>query len=289
MAITLDLSGREAFQNQVSNLARVLSGPNDPVVLANVLGDVAMYLEGSDASLTPNLVRDGYWESWITLACARVIRRGMICVDVGANCGYYSALFAKMGANIVIAMEPNPYLAAMMKKTFSLNIMPNVLVAQVAAGGTFRTDKLIIPQGNWGISGFRSSELLVKRFNKAGVKIMDEVEVSVVTLDYFLKELDHVDFIKVDVETAEREVWHGMQKTLARNPQCIVCMEVSFVSGSRDYAWTEFADEIRDGGWTIKYVDYDGSIIHEAKSLNEDVEDAWGMIWITNTNQEENL
>lgn len=57
----------------------------------------------------------------------------------------------------------------------------------------------------------------------------DPVDVSTVTLDSALKDWGRVDFIKIDVEGAEAHVFKGMQKTIQRHPNVIVCMEVSSV------------------------------------------------------------
>lgn len=54
------------------------------------------------------LTRDGFWESWVTLALARLVRPGMKAWNIGANMGYYAAQMALLGAEVA-AWEPNPH------------------------------------------------------------------------------------------------------------------------------------------------------------------------------------
>ena len=46
---------------------------SDQAVLCRVLGRYIFYADPSDVGITPHLCLDGYWESWITLALARII------------------------------------------------------------------------------------------------------------------------------------------------------------------------------------------------------------------------
>src|SRR5262245_8546714 len=66
----------------------------DGRLACRVLGKHIMFVEPQDCGITPHLALNGYWESWITLAMARLVRPGWRCIDVGANVGYYALLLA---------------------------------------------------------------------------------------------------------------------------------------------------------------------------------------------------
>jgi len=76
---------------------------------------------------------DGFWESWITLAVARHLRPGSRRIDVGANCGYFTALFASLvgSAGRVWAWEPNPDLARDLRESIRLNGYGSVALAEL--------------------------------------------------------------------------------------------------------------------------------------------------------------
>ncbi len=282
MTIFLDLSSRQHLEVQCKRYAGYVSSPRASVVTANVLCDVLMFMGESDSNVTPNLVRDGFWEAWITLAIARAVKPGMNCVDVGANCGYYSALFAKMGAGRVLAIEPNAILAELMRTTFRVNDMKNVEVLAVAAGSEAHSDTLVVPECNWGVSGLQSSKALMTRLaDFIPARNVSMTNVLVFPFDTLLASWDRVDFIKVDVEGSEYEVWQGMQETLAKNPQAIVVMEVGVMPGSRDYKWADFEAEIMGTGWKVQTIDASGDVVDGVKVLDTNTKDSWGMVWLT--------
>ena len=70
-----------------------------------------------------DLCLGGHWESWITLAIARLVRPGWRCLDVGANHGYYTLIMADgVGpTGNVLAVEPNRKPARLLPLTLSVN------------------------------------------------------------------------------------------------------------------------------------------------------------------------
>src|SRR5258707_8071492 len=95
----------------------------DGLVLARILGRQKILLNGSDRGFACHLMLDGFWEMWLTQFLAGQVKPGMTVVDVGANFGYYTVLFADAvgDAGRVIAVEPNPDAAALLRETVLLN------------------------------------------------------------------------------------------------------------------------------------------------------------------------
>ena len=80
------------------------------------------------------------------------------------------------------------------------------------------------------------------------------VEVKTVRLDDALPA--KVDFIKIDAEGAEREIWRGMRRVIANNPDLQIFMEFN---AARSYNPREFLGQIEKDGFAPAYIDRNGS------------------------------
>jgi len=105
----------------------------DGRIVARVLGSTKIVVEQDDFSLAPHLVMDGFWESWVTVWCLANTRPSDRVLNIGANCGYFSLLFARI-ASKVVAVEPQPRLAANIRRSAMLNGLANLAVEEVVAG-----------------------------------------------------------------------------------------------------------------------------------------------------------
>lgn len=115
--------------------------PNRRLV-ASVLGSFKLVVDAEDLSLTPHLVLDGFWESWITLWFQANVRPGDRLLNVGANCGYYAVLAATQGAEVV-AVEPQPRLAEGIEMSAVLNgVDGRLLVRRCVASDCSETVRL---------------------------------------------------------------------------------------------------------------------------------------------------
>ena len=104
---------------------------------------------GIDTVFTPHLIRDGYWESWFTVAMMRHIKPGMRVADVGANCGYYTLLFGHLvgPTGKVLACEPNPALGPLVEMSARFNGLNHVEVYKGAVGDKSGTVELAVGLG----------------------------------------------------------------------------------------------------------------------------------------------
>jgi FkbM family methyltransferase len=224
----------------------------DGVALCRVLGKYLVYADTEDAGIVPHLCFSGCWESWITLAVARLIRPGWRCVDVGANHGYYTLLMAD-GAGptgTVVAVEPNTKPAQLLPLTLSVNGMGTwVEVVEKAASDTDGEQlELLIP------AHFGLNARIAGRGEGVGA---EAVEVETTTVDRLTRSWPRVDLIKIDVEGAEEAVWRGMQETLARNPDLIVILEVN---ADRYEDPRKFFSELERAGFPLRYINDDGDM-----------------------------
>ena len=220
-------------------------------ILCRVLGQYKMYATSSDITVTPHLCLDGYWESWVTLALCRAVQPAYACVDVGANHGYYTLIMADAAgpAGRVLAIEPNPDLADLVRLTVTLNgFEKSVTVLERAATDIDATEvQLVIPR-------HRLANATICRSAEAS----DDVRhVQTVSLDRAVEDWPKVDLVKIDAEGAEHEIWRGMRETLARNSMITLIMEVN-VGRYPDPA--AFLDEIVSAGFILREIATDSTI-----------------------------
>lgn len=184
----------------------------DGLILARVLGGPKMLLRSSDRGFSRHVMLDGYWESWLTVFCARFLQPDMVAFDVGANLGYYTLLFANRvgAAGRVIAIEPNPETFELLSETVALNGYGGMtsLVCAAASSRSGESAELFVPLGEP-----KNATIAFAGNNRAS-----ELTASVptVSIDALAKPLERVDFVKIDVEGAEPQVLEGMAATIER-------------------------------------------------------------------------
>lgn len=219
--------------------------------LCRVLGKYKMYVDTRDTGIAPHLSLEGYWESWVTVAVARMVRPGWRCVDIGANFGYYTMLLADAVGpeGYVAAIEPNPELAELLTKSIGLNGFGGFTkVVQKAASDQSGTDVDLAVDRT--ILGGGS---LFKMSREHDVTF----RVQTVTVDDITQAWPAVDFIKIDAESAEEKIWRGMSRTIEKNPGLKVLMEFN---PGRYSDPSSFLGEIRQAGFSVGLVGFDSLV-----------------------------
>jgi len=143
-------------------------------------------------SLHPEMVR----------AIKAVVKPGSVCLDVGANVGCLTLImsFCAGPTGRVIAVEPQPRVAAQLRENIALNNLPNVQVIEAALCDTDgKVQFYTFPEGefNQGISGLSGSDRATRAIEVralSGRKFQEELNLST------------CDLIKIDVQGHERTV-----------------------------------------------------------------------------------
>jgi FkbM family methyltransferase len=167
----------------------------------------------------------------------RFLRPGMTVLDLGAHQGLYTLLASKQvgPTGRVFSFEPSPRERRKLRAHLVLNFCVNVRVQPIALGVRQATADLFVVQGYE--TGCNSLKPPV-----VGSGTLP-VSVRVDTLDHWIETvpLDHVDFIKLDVEGAELDVLQGATMLLHRRPRPLILAEVQDV---RTAPWGYRASEI---------------------------------------------
>ncbi|HEX8143164.1 MAG TPA: FkbM family methyltransferase [Pyrinomonadaceae bacterium] len=224
----------------------------DKTALCRVLGKYIMFVDTEDIGITPHLCFNGYWESWITMALAQAVKPGWRAIDIGANHGYYTLIMADaVGADgAVLAVEPNPRLAELLKRNIDVNGFPRStrLLSKAISDESASRVTFVIPEGNRSMNGTLCG---------AGAPGDKVFEVETTTLDEAVKDWPRVDFIKIDAEGAEEGIWRGMQRTLEQNPAITIIMEVNALKYRDPRA---FIRQILDAEFSLRYIDYESNV-----------------------------
>ena len=157
----------------------------------------------------------GLWEPETTHFISMRVKPSMNVLDVGADIGYYTLLFAKLvGAKgNVYAFEPIPKAKQYLDKNVELNELKNVSTFGFALFDDAGMACLEDP--------FNKSKInpQKKRLSK------NDIQVEMKVFDGWRSEesTNCVDFIKLDVEGAEMNILRGMRETIKRDrPEILV-------------------------------------------------------------------
>ena len=181
-------------------------------VLASVLGNHKFFLSPiKDVGTSASLVKDGYWESPTSVVMARSLKQYDVCIDVGANCGYFSCIMASKSSK-VYAYEPNINMIDNFKKTIKANGYQNKIELLNKAVFSDCSRKILsFPSDDYGTGS------LFANFENI-------LDVDCVTIDSIYKN-KKVDLIKIDAEGSELDILNGAVLTLSNNPNIIILLE----------------------------------------------------------------
>lgn len=143
----------------------------------------------------------GYYGLSLSREITRMAAAGGLLVDVGANIGYYSILWAAArGENRVIAFEVNPRALSFLERNVDRNSLSSRIdIQKVAVGERSGKARFCLgPEDQTGWGGF------------SPVPEEECIEVPVISLDDFFRDsARHIDILKVDAEGADFWVLKG--------------------------------------------------------------------------------
>jgi FkbM family methyltransferase len=136
------------------------------------------------------------------------VRRGDIVLDCGANIGVFTKKALSRGASLVVAIEPAPRTLEALRRNFEEEIKSGRVI--------------VYPKGVWDRDA--ELELALDTINQAanslimGKEDAPKIRVPLTTIDEIVAELKlpRVDFIKMDIEGAEKRAIQGASHTIQR-------------------------------------------------------------------------
>lgn len=189
---------------------------------SNFKSDYAI-VQGSKMFLDPgdslDLSINGVYGELDTKIIREEIHEGDIVIDVGANIGYYTLIFAQLvgSSGKVFAFEPESKNFEILKKNIEINNYPNIVAEQKIVSDKSGIVKLFIAEH--GIVGHRINQ------QKSSQKF---IEVESIILDNYIKKLNldnKINFIKIDVEGSEPKVLEGAKEIMQKSNQLKIFTE----------------------------------------------------------------
>lgn len=146
--------------------------------------------------------------------CERLLRKGDVVFDVGANVGYTTMFFSSLVGEdgLVVSLEPVPRSFALLQRACGGGRLPNVKCLNIAASNAEGELEMFV------------SEMLDR------ASVIEEsgsvtVTVQADTLDSLATKFGFPRFVKIDVEGFEATVIEGMQAILHQENSPIIVFE----------------------------------------------------------------
>jgi FkbM family methyltransferase len=152
-----------------------------------------------------------------------IIKPGFVCIDLGANVGYYSTFLSMYSHETghVHAIEPVELFANVFKKNTAEFALDNITLYQTALGSENKNIQMGTPL----IDGvFRHG--LTKIVDDEEAKNLHTYEVKMCVPDELFSTLSKLDFLKCDVEGYEVIIMPHFMKTIAKFKP-LIQMEIS--------------------------------------------------------------
>jgi FkbM family methyltransferase len=151
------------------------------------------------------------YEPDVTAAIRRHTRAGMTIVDIGANIGAHTLLFAKLtgSGGRVIAFEPTDFAFSKLKRNLSLNDAAHVEAVKLALSDSDLPPREVNFRSSWRTDGSRRDGVSTVAFQR---------------LDAWSEQtkLGKIDLVKIDVDGNEFPLIVGGRETIARNRPLIL-------------------------------------------------------------------
>ncbi|OON70647.1 FkbM family methyltransferase [Hymenobacter sp. CRA2] len=145
----------------------------------------------------------------------QLVKPGYVCLDIGANLGYYSVALSRLvgPAGKVLAVEPVPLFQRIWEDNVQVSGHDNLMLLPYALGGKNDVVRMGTPARN----GLLHHGMTKVADSSPTEQYGQYYDVQMRVPDELLADFDRLDFIKCDVEGFEYEVFRHMQGTLRRH------------------------------------------------------------------------
>ena len=183
------------------------------VVVPTCCNGIKMFVDFNDG-IDKSIFNHGFCDRGLTDYIIKNIKHDDVCVDVGANIGWFSCLLGFF-ANLVYSFECNSIVFNRLACNVYLNNLCDKVVLSSNALGSFNGKSDFVSYTH---SGHRHLGNDVRfRNNYTGIS-----KVNVRRLDDYLCDIEHFDFLKIDVEGYEFDVIKGGSHLIEKFKPAIV-------------------------------------------------------------------
>jgi FkbM family methyltransferase len=225
-----------------------------------------MFIIPNDLGISRELAIYKIHEPLTTSLINKILKNGMVCLDVGSNIGYYvlleSELVGKEGK--VIGIEPSPINFEYLKKNTDISLNKNIEIYNFAAADENKTlDFVIGSKSNW-------SKVLVENEKvQPGDKL---INIQAKQIDAFVREKRYqkIDFVRMDVEGYEYNLLKGLEEVMKIfKPKLLIEVHKMFLGIDKT---KEMFERLKQHGYEAKYLIpriYDVPIIGDPEDIQQ--------------------
>jgi len=173
----------------------------------------------------------------------KIVKKGVVIVDLGANIGFWTLVFAKMVGDEghVFAFEPGPANFGILKKNVEINHFQNVTLIQKAVSNKSGKTKLFL--------SYESNDHRIYNPNDN----RQSVEIEMISLDEYFKNYDRkIDFIKCNIQGSDHVALLGMHEILKKSKSIKLVMELypELLEGLNS-STEKFLNTLQEEGFTV--------------------------------------
>lgn len=199
----------------------------------------------NDRGISTELLIFGTHEPITTKLLKKELVKGMVCLDIGSNIGYYALLERKLveDEGKVIAIEPSPLNVSYLKNNINRNGFTNIETFNFALSSSDCEVRFLMD----------AKSNLSKVVNENDYCLGGSViRVPARSLDSFSEQysFDKLDFLRMDVEGHEMEIFRGGSRTIERfKPALLIeCHTLNMLKGMVD-----LLRSLQSIGYDVKY------------------------------------
>lgn len=225
--------------------------------LTQLSNGLPFFVNTDDRGISTWIVLGGTWENFVDDIMQDILRPNDVCLDVGANLGYYTIKMAHAVGpeGRVLAFEPNAELYPFLTENVSINgFASRVKTYPKAVGACAGAGSLKFDYSNMG-GGYIDTSV--------------PGDIEIIAIDELPDVPNRVDFIKIDVEGMEPLAFAGMVRLLQRSLDCVIIAEYS--KGH----WQRFGDPVKlleeiQGSRSKFWIGHDGKLTIPDGTLRRD-------------------
>lgn len=244
-------------------------GNNTLLYIQDKFPNLRLFLNSTEPLLTPDILLDKFEKPQTELVLNN-IKDGDTFFDIGANIGWFSlnVLAHKKDVN-VYAFEPVPDLYRLLNK----NLHANFGMKDLETKSSFQTYIMAVSDEDRDEVPFRivhddiaASRLITKKEEEEmGMKSLKTVltrKLDSIYKYFYFNMKKPIDFIKIDVEGFEYNVWKGMKEEVIKNNKNLKLFIEIHNYAAREQNKLLFK-ELREEGFTIQKLNEEGLEIQE--------------------------
>jgi FkbM family methyltransferase len=186
-------------------------------VYAKTKDNCTMIVNPNDQYISRNMLYAGEWEPHIREMMKKIIKDGMVTMDIGANIGTHTLLMSRLAGDTgkVYAFEPCKLNHDVLVYNCILNRCSNVMIYKYGCGDKSKTMYI---DKQWSQSKKEDNYGCI--FLQSDQKSNNDESIKVIKIDDM--KLEKLDFVKIDAENMEDKVLEGMRETVKRCKPLII-------------------------------------------------------------------